>query len=291
MVFISELLDEKEIIFPEIAAITIGCILSEKLSWNCSMKRMIILISLCAVLGVSIVLYLPLSYFLQIIIAFTLSQLILFFSGTTFTPLTSAIVLPVVLKTSSWVYPLAAFSLTSFIALLRVILIKTKVRKYKKYKADSIKLNKLKVITFFYRISFVAIFAFIAVNTDNILCIAPPLLVAFLAFTTKGNITVQQPFKVIFLIFLSAFAGAFSRYVFTLCLHLPITISVAFAAAVMIFLVRVFNMKLPPAGAVVLLAMLIKKEAIISYPVKIVAGTVVLMITGLLYQKIVKKIN
>ena len=59
MVGVSELLGEKEIIFPEITALTVGAIAAPKHSWKVSRARMIILIAVCSVIGILIVRFSP----------------------------------------------------------------------------------------------------------------------------------------------------------------------------------------------------------------------------------------
>lgn len=60
MIGVSELLGEKEIIFPEITALTVGAIAAPKQSWRVSRVRMVLLIAVCSVLGILIVRYSPL---------------------------------------------------------------------------------------------------------------------------------------------------------------------------------------------------------------------------------------
>lgn len=118
MMAAAELLHEKEIIFPEITALAVGYILAKKRAWIVDSKRILILITGCAVLGLLIVLYIPLSLRGQICLAFAVSQLIFLYSGTTLAPFVSAIVLPVILQTKSWIYPVSAFLLTLVVIVL-----------------------------------------------------------------------------------------------------------------------------------------------------------------------------
>lgn len=54
MVGASEVLGEKEIIFPEITAIAIGLFIAPHRSWQVNKARILILISICSVLGLMI---------------------------------------------------------------------------------------------------------------------------------------------------------------------------------------------------------------------------------------------
>ena len=57
MVLLAEVTGEKEIIFPEIAALTVGYWVAPKRSWMVNGKRMLFLITISAVIGLLIVLY------------------------------------------------------------------------------------------------------------------------------------------------------------------------------------------------------------------------------------------
>ena len=52
MVFVAELSNEKEIIFPEICALTIGAWVSELQPWVVNKRRIFVLMSLASIFGV-----------------------------------------------------------------------------------------------------------------------------------------------------------------------------------------------------------------------------------------------
>ena len=51
MIVIAELSGEKEIIFPEICALTIGAWISERQPWNCNKRKMFFLVSVSSLFG------------------------------------------------------------------------------------------------------------------------------------------------------------------------------------------------------------------------------------------------
>lgn len=122
MVGASELLGEKEIIFPEIAAIATGLLIAPHRSWQVSRIKILILIGICSVLGLIISIYVPLPLWLKMSTAFIICQFIFIFSKTSFAPLISAAVLPVMLGTKSIIYPVAAVLLTILILLGSIFL-------------------------------------------------------------------------------------------------------------------------------------------------------------------------
>lgn len=78
---------------------------------------MLVTVTLCAVLGVLLVRFVPLPVWGRLTLAYGLAQVVFLLSGTRFAPMISAIALPVLLGTESWVYPAAAFLLTGLILL------------------------------------------------------------------------------------------------------------------------------------------------------------------------------
>ena len=69
----SEILHEKEIIFPEITAITIGALAAPKLPWNTTWKRLFLTIMSAALFGMGIV-FLPIPQVLKVPLAMDRSK-------------------------------------------------------------------------------------------------------------------------------------------------------------------------------------------------------------------------
>ena len=90
MIAASELFGEREIIFPEIAAIAVGMLLAPRRPWQTSRARVLVLISLSAVVGLAVSVLLPLPLWEKMCAAFLLAQVLLVFGGTSFAPLISA---------------------------------------------------------------------------------------------------------------------------------------------------------------------------------------------------------
>ena len=184
MTFVAEILDEGEIIFPEITALAIGYMVTQKQGWKVNDSRMIALIAICAVVGVLTVRYIKVGLYLEILIAFVFAQILFMFSGTTFAPMISAIVLPVMMQTESFIYPIAAFLLTIAVVLFRRFLLKVKIRDKEDF--QSVNLHaKSDVIDTAVRTICVAVVGFFAIWSGFKFAIAPPLLVAFTEFPVR----------------------------------------------------------------------------------------------------------
>lgn len=301
MIFFSEFFGEKEIIFPEVTALAIGIFLAPKLSWKTNYRRIFILIGFCAISGVCIVRYLPVPIWTQFSIAYALSQIILLCSKTTFAPMISAIMLPVMLQTKTPVYICAAFILTATIILVRLVLEKKGVKEKNTYIPEKKDIQK-EIILAIIRIGVVLLLSVVVfgMGYDLRFFVAPPLLVFFTEITKrdekvikdqetvseddKKKIKRQQWMRIkkgIPFITLCAFTGVFCRYTITVLLGLPLTLSAVIAISFMIVYLFTFEVFLPPAGAMTILAMLIPESMMLFYPVQVFFGVLILSIFGM----------
>ncbi len=277
MVGIAELLNEKEIIFPEITALAVGYMVAQKRSWKVNGKRMLMLITICATFGVLIVRYSGLTLFPQMIIAFSFAQILFMFSGTTFAPFVSAIVLPVMMQTKSFVYPISAVVLTILVIGFHQLFLKMKIREDEEY--IPVMLNsKDDIIDTALRIVCVAIVGFVAIYFDFKFVIAPPLLVAFTEFSRPRNKVRNKPIKTVLIITGCALVGSLSRYLLTIKLDLPLTASALIATLIMLLILTYTKMYMPPVGAITILSMIIPQSSVITYPLQIFVGSVVIIL-------------
>ena len=74
------------------------------------------------------------------------------------------------------------------------------------------------------------------------------------------------------------------RYVFTVLLGLPLTISAVIAILFMIFYLYAFDAFMPPAGAMTILAMLIPETMMLYYPMQVFLGVFVLSMAGVVIK-------
>lgn len=277
MVGVAELLNEKEIIFPEITALAVGYMVAKKRSWKVNGKRMLLLITICATVGVLIVRYSGLAFFPQMIIAFSFAQILFIFSGTTFAPFVSAIVLPVMMQTKSFIYPISAVVLTILVIGFHQLFLKMKIREDEEY--IPVMLNsKDDIIDTALRVVCVAIVGFVAIYFDFKFVIAPPLLVAFTEFSRPRNKVRNKPIKTVLVISDCALVGSFSRYLFTIKLDLLLTVSALIATLIMLLILTYTKMYMPPVGAITILSMIIPQSSVITYPLQIFVGSVVIIL-------------
>ncbi len=275
MVGAAGLLGEPEVIFPEVMALAAGALAAPRLAWRTSPARMVALIAACSTAGVLVVRAVPAPAWVQAVIAYALCQVALPFTGTTFAPMVSAAVLPVILGTTSWVYPAAAVALTTLVAGARRALERLGLRDAEPFsplpspvpaKAPAVALRT------------VLGGAWLAgcVAAGMPFCAAPPLLVAFTELSRPGCPARSKPWKTVLLVGLCAAAGAASRLALCVALGLPLVAAAAAAAAASLALMRAFGRYLPPAGAMAILPMIVPAQALPLFPVQALVGIAVL---------------
>lgn len=275
MVGAAELLHENEIIFPEITAIAVGALMAPKLAWRTNRIRILLLIMICAVLGVGIVLFLPAALWIKISVAYAISEIIFLCSGTSFAPMISAIVLPVLLGTESPVYLAAALLLTLLILVCHAALEKAGIKPAPAF--APIRASRQDWMDALVRLALVAPIAFIVLRLDARFVIAPPLLVAFTEFSRRDSGARKRPVTVVAAITLCAVVGAACRWLIHLKLALPLTLAALVAAVLMIAILSALKAYVPPAGALCILPMLIPAERVPLYPLQICIGACLAM--------------
>lgn len=105
MVGAAELSGQREILFPEMAALVIGLWIVGKRVWCIRPWQMALFLPLVASFGVLIVRFSPLPLPLNVTVAFLFTAAMLYILRSSFYPMLSACILPVLLGTDTWVYP------------------------------------------------------------------------------------------------------------------------------------------------------------------------------------------
>ena len=272
----AELSGEKEILFPEIAAIAAGAFAAPKFAWNVSFPRMLLMLSAGAVLGTLTVL-LPAPYAVQVCLAFLAASVMLLVSRTTFAPMISAVVLPVMLQTKSPVYPVSAVILSAAVIAVRLLLQACGVLQKPEYHPEPKPSQRAAadLIVRWLLGSLVIVFAIL--TKHNLIC-APPLLVAFTEFWKPGSAGQKKPFAVSIMIAFCAVLGAGMRELalFFGVYQFP---AAGIAMTLVLLLMRRTGLYIPPAAALAVLAFLIPERAVLLYPVLVFAGA--LFMTGI----------
>lgn len=281
MVWLAELSGEKEIIFPEICALTIGAWISEQQPWAVNKRRIFLLMSAAALFGVLVVRYCPLPLILQVCLCFGFSGFILTACRTNFVPIISACILPVYLKTTSFIYPTAVMVMALIIIFAQWVMEKSHLRPVNRFTPCNFDLRK-QIIKWSKLLTVFGLMALIPFKTHQIYFLAPPLIVMFTELSNPKSPARKKPVYIAGLMTFSAFTGSFVRLIFNVYLNLPLSVCTALACIVLFIALNRVKINFPPAGAVLLIPMILDSSLLVRFPAEVLVGSVVLSCTAML---------
>lgn len=284
MVFIAEISGEKEIIFPEICALTIGAWISEQQPWMTNKRRIFLLMSAAALFGVFIVRYAAVPLIIQVCLCFGFTGFILTLCKTNFVPIISACILPVYLRTESWIYPISVSVMALIIIIAQWLMEKNHLRPINTFipcefdtKKQIIKWSKLLLIF--------GLIALIPFKTHQIYFLAPPLIVMFTELSNPNSPARKRPHYIVGLMTFGAFVGCLLRYVLNVYCGLSLSLCTAFACIILFVALNKVKINFPPAGAILLIPMILDKDLLIRFPFEVFIGATILSCAAVLLFK------
>lgn len=285
MVGVAEGLGEREIIFPEMVALTIGMWIVNKRVWYVDRFRVVLLMVVGAFAGVCIVRYSTMPLLLELLSAFVIAAVCLVLSRTTLIPLISACMLPVLLRTESWVYPVAVFFMTFIVVLGQWFMEKKELRNKIEYTSLERQWKNDLLKWTFLGLS-LSVVILLSIYTSFTYLILPPLIVTYVEFANSKAGFRNRPTQVLLVLFTAALLGTVFQLVGYFYLHLPEFV-VAFLSIVCLFCIFEFLGKFfAPAGAIVLIPMLLPEENLIWLPLQVLMGGILFIgIAMICFQK------
>ena len=290
MVSIAEITGEREIIFPEVAALVVGSWVLEKQPWKVSKLGLVGLMTLCSIVGVFIVRYVNLGLTIEVLIGLVFTGLILKLSKTTLVPIISACILPIVLRTETWVYPISVFILTILIVSIKYFIEDYGVSEVREeFKEEITKLERntslrkkefIRLLKIFIT---VGILTYFSVKFNITLLIAPPLIVAFIELTNEHCKFRQRSKSLLLLFIVVAILGFIFRIGFNEYLGLPLWLCTIFLLISLFICLEIFNMYFPPVAAIAVLPMLLTSKQVMFYPFQIAIGCFIFITIAMIF--------
>ena len=275
MVGVSELLGEREIIFPEIAALTVGAMISEKMPWKTDRPRMFILMSVSAFMGWGLALIDFVPVWVRIVGGFCICAVFLSAAHCSMLPMISASVLPVLMKCSSIVYPVSVIIMTGLVILMQLFLEKNGLRSKNGFIPEKQSYAELLL----HWLMLLVLLG--AVSAGALICgfpfmIAPPLIVGMTELSDRKSPVRRSAAAVFAVTVLCAAAGGVARYGICIAPGLPLTAGAA-AAFIMTAVILILTGKyFPPAAALSILPFLLGENMMLSYVLQVLAGAAML---------------
>lgn len=230
--------------------------------------------------------------FLMIIGAFVLVVLQLKIISSEVTPSFSAAILPILIHTQSWYYPLSVCILTGVIACGKKL-----IDNFYKEKGTSTRflksLKERKKVNFTWEefinwvkllVSIMLVLA-VALYFHWNYIIAPPLIVVFVELAKpKGKLYSKTRLVFISLV-LAAFSGVLWVYLIYYLLHWPVWVSAGLSMICIFLIFHFLQFILPPAAAIALLPIIIPFEDLHTYPWQVLIGSIIFLLINLSWLK------
>lgn len=282
MVLASELLGQRELIFPEITAVAIGMLDAPVQTWNATRLRLWGTITVCAFAGIGVVRFVPIPLIAQIIVGFVVAALVIALFRTDFLPAVSACILPIVLGTRTLLYVASVVVMTGVILLMQIGLERAGMRERRPF--VPVRLDKSYWMLRVKQLAVIAVFCAIPAVRGAVYFIVPPLFVAFLEMSKPGSKVSKG--KAVGLIIAGAFIGVLSRSLLTVSLGWPLTVSAMISVLLILLIMKRVGVWFPPAGAIATLPSLIPAEGIWFFPFEVAVGaSAFALAAALLFRK------
>lgn len=280
MAGVAERTGEREILFPEMVALTIGLWIVDKRVWKVRGRQIVCLMTLGAVAGVCLVRYSPLPAPADFCVAFALAGGCLLISRTTLIPLLSACMLPVLLQTDSWVYPTAVCAMSFVVVAVRKGMERLGVR----IRTDFVPADKptgRDALRWLGMLGCVAGACLLAYGTGCPYLILPPLVVTFVEMACSKAGFRYRPVQVFLILTAAVTIGTAARFFGCIVLHLPQYAVALFVAAALFALFERMGKPFAPAGALAFIPMLVPAETLAWLPVQAAAGAALFIVLAL----------
>lgn len=272
MIITAVLLNNKEIIVPEMAALTVGTLIYQNSNWIYNPVKVCIAPSLSAIAGF-IVNQFHIAYVEKIFLVLVLVLLLLKFIQSVLAPSFATGLLPIIIDSHELDFIWIVFILTFILAIF--------VWLQKKYKDSNVPLTmNFNGIGTFLLISIIWIILVMIFNKPHMAAI-PPVLVVFYEVIQKDKYEFNTLWRQILALWLSASLGMITHsFIASWIIVVIISLPLVFV------LLKTLNIKLPASYAFPLLALILPKDMFMILPISSLLSTTYFLGSVWLYKNI-----
>lgn len=277
MVAAADASELREIVFPEAAALCVGLWLMPKAVWNIRGWQIPLYLTTAATIGLALNLLLPACFEIRFAFAFVLVMGLLRLVRCNMYPTVSAAMLPVLVGTTSWLYPACVLVISAMLALGRGWLRQEERPEYHPFGG-----GQLALLTVAVCLPLVVTHC-APIPTMRFLTV-PPLVVTMIEFANRRSGFRERPWTIWALIVAAAGLGTLT----CLLLHhrwgLPLALGTFVTVSLMLLLFRRFK-PFAPALAIAIVPALLPCEALPWFPLLAALGGGWFILAGMLLPK------
>lgn len=273
----AELCGQHEVIFPEVGALCVGLWLMPKAVWNVRMWQVPVYLTAAALMGLVVNRFVPTCFEIRFALAFIVIFVLLRLVKCNMYPLVSASMLPVLIGTTSWVYPVSVLALSMLIAVGRKWLPQEERDEYQPYGA-------LKTVLLVVALCIPLAVVRWAKFSPMQYLVVPPLVVTMIEFANRRSGFRARPWTIWGQIVVAAVAGVAVEYLLHRSLGLPMAVGMTIAVVAMLMSFRRFK-PFAPAMAIVIVPALLPDVALLWFPLAAALGSGWFILSGMLLSR------
>ena len=256
----------------------------EQQPWMTNKRRIFILMSLAGLFGVLVVKFCTIPLIFQVCLCFAFTGFILTLFKTNFVPIISACILPVYLRTESWIYPISVSTMALIIIFAQWLMEKYHFRPVNNFVPCQFDI-KTQIIKWTKLLTIFGLIALIPFKTHQIYFLAPPLIVMFTELSNPQSPARKKPFYIVGIMTFASFIGCALRLFLNEILGLPLFICTAIACTILFLALDKLRIFFPPAGAILLIPMILEKSLLIRFPLEVFIGAIILSLCAIILFK------
>ncbi len=277
MVVVADVSGQSEVIFPEAAALCVGLWLMPKAVWNVRGWQIPLYLTAAATIGLALNLLLPAGFEVRFALAFVIVMGLLRLVRCNMYPTVSAAMLPVLVGTTSWLYPACVLVISALLALGRSWLRQEERPEYHPFGG-----GQLVLLTVAVCLPLVVTHC-APIPTIRFLAV-PPLVVTMIEFANRRSGFRERPWTIWGLIVAAATLGTLTGLLFHHRWGLPMAVGTFVTVPLMLLLFKRFK-PFAPALAIAIVPALLPCEALPWFPLLAALGGGWFILAGMLLPK------
>ena len=277
MVAVADASELREIVFPEAAALCVGLWLMPKAVWNVRGWQIPLYLTAAATIGLALNRWLPACFEIRFAFAFVLVMGLLRLVRCNMYPTVSAAMLPVLINTTSWLYPACVLVISTLLAIGRGWLRQEERTEYHPF-------GGLQLVLLTASVCLPLAVTLCLPNPTLRFLAVPPLVVTMIEFSNRRSGFRERPWTIWGLIVAAATLGTLTSLLFHHRWGLPMAVGTFVTVPLMLLLFRRFK-PFAPALAIAIVPALLPCEALPWFPLLAALGGGWFILAGMLLAK------